>query len=832
MRLATLFLIASVGLVTGCDGEKPDTDPTGDSAAEETGSSDDHDGDGIISSVDCDDEDAAVAGPAGYWPDDDGDGYGQDTDAAYACEAPAGTSPNSGDCDDRSADIHPGVAETCNDLDDDCNGTADDGVADAPFWYPDLDADGFGSAVAITQSCRNPGASSLKSTDCDDADPGVHPGVELPTCGDAMDYDCDGEDDFVDADGDGFTSCRDCDDTDATLNPAATEVCDGVDNNCDGHADDDAVDRPLWYADRDRDGFGDADAQMFSCDAGTAVANADDCDDARADVNPTATEICGGGDEDCDGLVDDADAGVTGAPSWYADADADGYGDPATVGIACEAPTGSVSDATDCDDTDGAVSPGATELCDDGSDDDCDGSDDGCALAGTYAASDADHVLLGLGPTDAFGTLVGAGDLDGDGAADLAVAADGYGGDAGGTWIFLGPLATTDTVATADATILGGSLGDRLGGALAGAGDLDGDGRGDLVLGADGWDGAATDAGAAFLLSGPATGALTSADALATIRGLDADGAVGTGVAGPGDFDGDGADDLLVGAPGVGASGTGAAAVFFGPIAGDVDFDAATAARITGVDAYDGLGGVVSGAGDTDGDGTGEILLGAAGVDGTAGVDAGAVYVFSALAAGTYAASTADVTFAGDAPGDALGIAVCGVGDIDADGYADILVGASAADVGSETDAGAAWIVLGTAAGLPPGTISDVATALFTGATAGDAVGGAVAGGDDVNGDGYADLLVGATGYDTPAAEAGATFLVFGPVSGSHSLGSYAVAGDADAALVGELAGDGFGASVGVLGDTDGDGYAELGAGTPGYAGGSGAAWIFAGGGI
>jgi hypothetical protein len=176
--------------------------------------------------------------------------------------------------------------------------------------------------------------------------------------------------DVVDADGDGFLSDEDCDDSRADVSPAASERCDGVDGDCDGLVDDAATDAPAWYADVDGDGFG-AGAPTAACaaPAGT-VARAGDCDDVRADVFPGAPEACDTVDSDCDGSLSDPEA--TDASLWYADADGDGFGDAAAGVAACEAPPGAVADATDCDDTRADVSPGAAETCD-RVDDDCDG---------------------------------------------------------------------------------------------------------------------------------------------------------------------------------------------------------------------------------------------------------------------------------------------------------------------------------------------------------------------------------------------------------------------------------------------------------------------------
>ena len=206
------------------------------------------------------------------------------------------------DCDDQDEYIYPGAIETCDEVDNDCDGTVDEDAVDAITFYADGDGDGHGEPDETTQSCEQPEGY-------------VH-------------------------DGD------DCDDDVATTYPGADELCDHVDNDCDNQVDEGLA--QTWYADTDGDGYGDPYSSINECDPGGGyVSNDEDCDDSDDQVHPGATEHCDDVDEDCDGSIDE---GAVDMGTWFADSDGDGLGDAYSSFTACDQPGGTVSNTDDCND--------------------------------------------------------------------------------------------------------------------------------------------------------------------------------------------------------------------------------------------------------------------------------------------------------------------------------------------------------------------------------------------------------------------------------------------------------------------------------------------------
>ena len=167
---------------------------------------------------------------------------------------------------------------------------------------------------------------------------------DTPNTDDTSDTDTN---DPTDQDGDGYSADDDCDDLDASVNPGAAEICDGIDNDCNGEIDEGVLE--TYYADTDGDGFGDIEQATEACEALDGyVPNSNDCDDSEATIYPGAEELCDGIDNNCDGTVDEDLTSAT----WYADVDGDGYGDPDATSEACEQPEGFVDNDWDCNDGD------------------------------------------------------------------------------------------------------------------------------------------------------------------------------------------------------------------------------------------------------------------------------------------------------------------------------------------------------------------------------------------------------------------------------------------------------------------------------------------------
>jgi hypothetical protein len=357
-----------------------------------------------------------------YRPDADLDSHGDAlAPPTSACAPPDGMVATTGDCNDDDPTIHPGALERCNGVDENCAEGIDDEVV--PSWFKDADRDGFGDPAAPgpTQcttppplgiecreegdtcapgglTCRrlaatrppspffcvqSPPTSCTKDDDCDVLTTGIgcHPTPEGSFCFEPANT----APAWV-------TNSADCDDTSLSVRPGATEVCDAIDNDCDG-AIDEGFGAQTWYVDVDTDSFGDfKDPGLYLCPPATppsgTVTNNDDCDDANPAVFPGMIELCDGIDNDCDTATPDSSTAIP----WYPDADGDLRAQQGSTDIvlSCDMVEDRSPFAIDCDDTDPDRYPGNPEVCD-GKDNDCVGGvDDGVAIQPAYLDLDGD----------------------------------------------------------------------------------------------------------------------------------------------------------------------------------------------------------------------------------------------------------------------------------------------------------------------------------------------------------------------------------------------------------------------------------------------------------
>ncbi len=646
-----------------------------------------------------------------------------------------------------------------------------------------------------------------------------------------------------DDDGDGFSD-KDCDDNNATVNPDADEVCDGIDNNCDGRVDEGLI--LEFYADLDGDGYGDPLTTVSQCTLPDGyVKIAGDCNDASNAIHPGQEDVCGDPtDYNCDGSTgfndidgdgvaacedcDDTNAELGSKSTFTYDADGDGYGAPGNpTELACFPSTGFSANTDDCDDLDASINPDQVEVCNT-KDDDCDGTVDEEVTSVFYADADGDGFGTPESTTEAceapeaYATTAddcddtraevnpGADEICDDGLDNNC---DGEGGECA-----LEPEA-------ADVVLWGAAGGDEAGISVSGGGDLNADGYDDIVIGAKEESTAAAAAGAAYVVYGgtslPEEMTLDEADIMLT--GEDPADKAGRLVRIVDDVNDDGSADLVVAAPAADPTGNGSGKVyinFSGGVSGSLaDYDVMFEGR--NAYSYAGLG---LGHGDFNGDGEGDVLIGSPGAD-EGGPNNGTAYIlWGPIDTGIISATDAtkvDTYVYGEENNDGIGGSLASI-DYNADGIDDVVVGSPDNNEGGP-NAGSVYVVFGPVSGF---TGLDAADVQFTGESASDRLGGWVSSAGDIDGDGQDDIIAGATLDDAGGDNAGAAYIVAGGGGAGGAIDEHAFV-----KLTGEGVEDQFGTVVAGGGDVDGDGMDDVmvSAPTAGGTSDTGAVYVFYG---
>ena len=435
------------------------------------------------------------------------------------------------------------------------------------------------------------------------------------------------------------------------------------------------------------------------------------------------------------------------------------------------------------------------------------------------------------------GSIYTAGDVNGDGYPDTIVGA--YGDDDGGTYsgcafIFFGRQNWNSTIdaSNADVKLVGEDAGDYFGRSVSFAGDVNNDGYGDVIVGAPYDDDGGSSSGCAFIFFGRQNwnSTIDASNANVKLVGEDTGDIFGYSASLAGDVNNDGYDDVIVGAyaDDDGGGTSGCAFIFFGKQNWSSSIDASNAdVKLIGENAADYFSTSSSYAGDVNNDGYDDVIVGAYSAD-NGGSNSGCAYIFFGRSnwSSSIDGFNADVKLIGEIAGDYLGYSVSHAGDVNNDGFDDVIVGAHAEDTGG-TYAGCAYIFFGRQSWNSSIDASNANVKLI-GEDAGDYFGRNVSFAGDINNDGYDDVLVGVSYDDDGGAYSGCAFIFLGRQNWSSSID----ASNADVKLIGADAGDYFGYTVSYIQDVNNDGYDDFIVGAPSDDDGgsySGCAFIFLG---
>ena len=401
----------------------------------------------------------------------------------------------------------------------------------------------------------------------------------------------------------------------------------------------------------------------------------------------------------------------------------------------------------------------------------------------------ADAVFNGEAAGNTFSNSVSnAGDVNGDGFSDIIIGADQYGSNAGRAYVYYGGAVINNT---ADVVMTGTASAGRFGRTVAFAGDLNGDSYSDFAVAS--WKNDGVDSGKVHVFFG---GASMDNIADAVIYGETYYESLGWSLSTAGDVNGDGYDDLIAG--GISYNSLDGRAILYDYfMKNEISADRQMTGEFTG----DLFGTSVSDAGDVNGDGFGDLIAGSQGYNNYTG----RAYIFFGGAAPDF---IPDLVLNGEGISNVFGISTSSAGDVNGDGYDDVIVGA----YGYNSSFGRAYIYYGGA------SMNNAADVILNGEAASTYFGVTVSGTGDVNGDGFEDVIVGATGYSSSTGKA---YLFYGGPSMNSTV---------DAEFYGENPNDNFGASASGAGDVNGDGYEDILVGASGYSSGTGRVYIFLGG--